>query len=743
MIVFHKESKVFHLYNASFSYVFQIMRNGQLGQLYAGARIHDRKDFSHLFELCGRAMSICPYEGERMFSLEHLKQEYPGYGTGYFRQPAITVLQENGSRILELVYTGHEIFAGKPRLAGLPATYTESCEEAQTLRVHLRDALTGVEVELLYTIFEGYSALARSVRICNQGSETVHVTRAMSLCLDLPDSDYEWLQLSGAWARERYIHTRKLEPGIQSIGSLRGHSSSQHNPFVVLKRPHADERQGEVLGFSFVYSGNFLMQAETDTHGVTRMLVGIHPETFDWKLEPGESLQMPEAVMVYSKNGLNDMSQTFHKLYGRRLARGYWRDRPRPILNNNWEATYFDFTEDRLVEIAQKAKECGVELFVLDDGWFGARTSDRAGLGDWVANRDRLPNGIEGIADKIEALGMKFGLWFEPEMVNKDSDLYRTHPDWLLQVPGRRNSHGRNQYVLDFSRKEVVDFIHESMAKILREAKVSYIKWDMNRSITECYSAALPADRQGEVFHRYILGVYDLYERLTSEFPKVLFESCSSGGARFDAGMLYYAPQAWASDDSDAIERLKIQYGTSLCYPISSIGSHVSVVPNHQVNRVTPLHTRANVAYFGTFGYELDLNKLSEEEIAQVKEQIAFMKEYRELLQFGTFYRLVSPFEDNRTVWMVVSDDQKTAIVGWYRVLNRVNDRFERVRLMGLNPDFVYKNELAGTWHYGDELMNVGLITTDASAGEMPAGAALCSDFESRIYVLKAEEHEN
>ena len=298
-----------------------------------------------------------------MFSLEHLKQEYPGYGTGDFRQPAITVLQENGSRILELVYTGHEIFAGKPRLAGLPATYTESCEEAQTLRVHLRDALTGVEVELLYTIFEGYSALARSVRICNQGSETVHVTRAMSLCLDLPDSDYEWLQLSGAWARERYIHTRKLEPGIQSIGSLRGHSSSQHNPFVVLKRPHADERQGEVLGFSFVYSGNFLMQAETDTHGVTRMLVGIHPETFDWKLEPGESLQMPEAVMVYSKNGLNDMSQTFHKLYGRRLARGYWRDRPRPILNNNWEATYFDFTEDRLVEIAQKAKECGVELF--------------------------------------------------------------------------------------------------------------------------------------------------------------------------------------------------------------------------------------------------------------------------------------------------------------------------------------------------------------------------------------------
>ena len=477
-----------------------------------------------------------------------------------------------------------------------------------------------------------------------------------------------------------------------------------------------------------------------DTHDVTRITAGINPEGFDWKLDACESFQTPEAVMVYTEHGLNGMSQAYHRLYRSRLARGYWRDRVRPILNNNWEATYFDFTEERLLEIAAKAKECGVELFVLDDGWFGERNSELAGLGDWIANPERLPEGISGLSRKIEALGMKFGLWFEPEMVNKDSDLFREHPDWILQTPDRSVSHGRYQYVLDFSRREVVDRIHEMMRKILSESRISYIKWDMNRSITECYSAALPADRQGEVFHRYILGVYDLYDRLTREFPEVLFESCASGGGRFDPGMLYYAPQGWASDDSDAIERLKIQYGTSMCYPISSIGSHVSVIPNHQVYRRTPLHTRANVAYFGTFGYELDLNKLTEEEIGQVKEQIAFMKEYREIIQYGTFYRLVSPFEKNETVWMVVSEDQNTALVGWYRVLNGVNMPYSRVKLQGLRPDVIYENEFSHTEHYGDELMNLGLITSDVTSGEIIGDLVPCTDFESRIYVLKAKK---
>ena len=391
-------------------------------------------------------------------------------------------------------------------------------------------------------------------------------------------------------------------------------------------------------------------------------------------------------------------------------------------------------------EIAKKAKEQGIELFVLDDGWFGKRTSERAGLGDWKANPERLPEGITGLAQKIEALGMKFGLWFEPEMVNKDSDLYREHPDWILSVSERRQSQGRYQYVLDFSRKEVVDYIYDRMAEILGSGKVSYVKWDMNRSITECWSAALPADRQGEVFHRYILGVYDLYDRLNTAFPKVLFESCASGGGRFDPGLLYYAPQGWASDDTDAAERLKIQYGTSYCYPISSIGAHVSASPNHQIMRSTPLYTRANVACFGTFGYELDLNRLTAEEQEEVKRQTAFMKKYRSVLQFGSFYRLESPFEGNVTAWMSVSGDRKTAVVGWYRTLNGINMGYTRVKLRGLEPDSVYRVSADGVLrgeYYGDELMNVGLVTSDADSGELLPGMRPSCDFDSRIFVLE------
>lgn len=739
-IRFHENTKTFHLFNQEISYIMCVLENGHLGQLYYGKRVRDREDFSHLLERMRRPMASCVYEGDRTFSMEHIRQEYPVYGATDYRHPAVELLQENGSRLSDFQYVSHTISQGKPALSGLPATYTEKDEEAMTLGVTLKDPVTGVRLELLYTIFAFGGILARSAGLVNEGSSPVHILTAMSLSLDLPDMDYVWMQLSGAWARERHVKNRRLEQGIQAIDSMRGNSSHMQNPFMALKRPWTTENQGEVIGFGLIYSGNFRIQAEVDTYDTTRVTLGIDPSTFDWKLEPGESFQTPEAVMVYSERGLNGMSQSFHRLYRTRLARGYWRDRPRPILINNWEATYFDFTEERLMEIAQKAKECGVELFVLDDGWFGQRNSDNAGLGDWFANRERLPEGIEGLSRKIEALGMKFGLWFEPEMVNQDSDLYRAHPEWMLHTPGRSASHGRNQYVLDFSRLEVVEHIYRMMEKILSGSRISYIKWDMNRSISECYSTALPADRQGEVFHRYILGVYDLYERLTSAFPEVLFESCASGGGRFDAGLLYYAPQGWASDDSDAVERLKIQYGTSMCYPISSIGSHVSVTPNHQVFRNTPLHTRANVAYFGTFGYELDLNRLTEEELSEVKAQISFMKEYRELLQFGTFYRLKSPFEGNETVWMVVSEDRKTALVGYYRILNGVNMPYSRVRLQGLCGDFLYENVTEGTKHYGDELMNAGLVTSDSSSGEVWEGVKPCTDYESRIYILKAAE---
>lgn len=738
-ILYHSESQTFHLRNSHISYIIKILPGGHPAQLYFGKAVQDCACFDSLLELHHRPMTAYVHENDKLFSYDHIKREYPSYGSTDFRHPAVEIVQPDGSRVLDLQYVSHTITEGKPTLAGLPATYCEAPGEAQTLTLCLRDTVCGAQVALLYTIFEHYPVIARSAQITNAGDAPLHLTRAMSLCLDLPDRDYTLLQFSGAWSRERHLQARALVPGIQSIDSTRGASSHNHNPFIILKRPHTTESAGEALGFSLVYSGNFLAQAEVDTWDTTRVLLGVNPFGFDWLLETGETFQTPEAVLAYSDTGLGGLSRSYHKLYQTRLARGFWRDKPRPILINNWEATYFDFTEDQLMEIAQSARDEGVELFVLDDGWYGARASDHAGLGDWVANASRLPNGLTGLAARIEALGMKFGVWIEPEMVNYDSNLYRTHPDWILHVPSRAASHGRNQYVLDFSRTEVVDHIYQMLHTLFSTAAVSYVKWDMNRCITECYSATLPASRQGEVFHRYILGLYDLYERLTTAFPQILFESCASGGGRFDPGMLYYAPQAWCSDDSDAVERLKIQYGTSFCYPVSAMGAHVSACPNHQVFRQTPLATRANVACFGTFGYELDLNTLNANERAQVREQIAFMKRYRAILQFGTFYRLLSPFENDRfAAWMVVSEDQKTALVGWYKLLNEVNGPYHRVRLQGLDPSLRYTVD-GGPSYHGDALMHIGLCTTDSAAGECQPNERASCDFDSRIYVLHAE----
>ncbi|MDO5410273.1 MAG: alpha-galactosidase [Lachnospiraceae bacterium] len=743
-IIFNEKSGEFHLYNENISYLMKILRNGQIGQLYFGSRIPQKEHYDYLLENAYRPMSAYVYENEYSFSLEHLKQEYPSYGSSDFRMPAFTLKQENGSSVTAFQYVSHKIYAGKPVLSGLPATYTEKEDEADTLEILLRDELLGTEMTLIYTIFNQENAVARSVRFENRGEVSCQLDTAMSLCLDLPDADYEWVQFSGAWARERYVKNRMLQQGIQSVGSTRGSSGHMHNPFVVLKRPAADEFQGEVMGFSLVYSGNFLAQAEVDTYNVTRMMMGIHPLGFSWCLEPGESFQTPEAVIVYSKEGMNGMSQTFHKLYRTRLARGEWRDKERPVLLNNWEATYFNFDEEKLVQIAKTAKEDGVELFVLDDGWFSTRCGETSGLGDWWANTDRLPNGIKGLSERIEELGLKFGLWFELEMVNKDSELYRNHPDWIIHTPGRTASHGRKQYVLDFSRKEVVDYIFNLVAKILRESKVSYIKWDMNRSITECFSEGYGAKRQGEIFHRYILGVYDLYERLIAEFPHILFESCASGGGRFDAGMLYYAPQAWTSDDTDAVERVKIQYGTSYAYPLSSMGAHVSITPNHQLCRETPIKMRGDVACFGAFGYELDLAKLTAEERRVVRKQIEFVKQYRGMIHRGSFYRLQSPFENNISAWMVVSEDKKQAIVVYIKILNDVNCEFRRLHLKGLDENFCYhavEDDVEKGDFFGSELMNIGMITSDASAGQALENGDLdiCTDFWSKMVILKAE----
>lgn len=739
-ILFNEECRQFHLTNGEISYIFRVYEDGKLLQLYYGAVVPER-DYSYLVELQHRPMTTYRKEGDLRYSLEHVRQEFPEYGTTDFRHPAIYLRQENGSRITDFVYVSHQIVDGKPALEGLPATYTETQTEAKTLILTLRDEVTEVEVQLFYTIFADWPVITRSSKVINQGRETCYLESLASLSLDLPDADYDWLQLSGAWARERHIKERPLQQGIQSIESTRGISSPHHNPFVALKRPETTEFSGPVLGTALVYSGNFLIQAEVDTYDVTRLQLAINPFGFEWKLAAGQSFTSPEALLVYSERGLNGMSQVFHQLFRRRLARGYWRERARPVLINNWEATYFDFSEDQLLELAEKAQEVGVELFVLDDGWFGQRTNDRAGLGDWFVNPERLPRGLGSLAERIHGLGMQFGLWFEPEMVNKDSQLYRTHPDWLLAVPDRQPHHGRNQFVLDYSRPEVVDEIFERLSAVIEEAQLDYIKWDMNRPLTDVFSVAWPADQQGEIFHRYVLGVYDLYERLISRYPSLLFESCSSGGGRFDPGMLYYAPQAWTSDDSDAIERLKIQYGTSLLYPLSSMGAHVSIVPNHQTNRLTPLKTRGNVAFFGSFGYELDLNQLSPEELAEVREQIAFYKRHRDLIHNGTFYRLRSPFKgDGQTAWMVVSQDQNTALLGTFKALNQVNRSHQRLQLKGLAADKVYR--LEGRAYTGAELMRVGLVTTDASSGQLLEDSEQkpSYDFDSKLWLFEAED---
>lgn len=770
---FDRELQTFHLKNRYISYIIKILPNGQPGHLYFGKSVKGYGCFDYLLEPAYRPMASYVFEGDHSFSLEHVCQEYPSYGSGDFRHPAIGICHEDGSRISDFRYVRHRITHGKPALDGLPAVYCEDPKEAQTLHLILEDQVSKAEIELLYTVFDDMPVLTRSARVVNRGELPLNLEQAMSLCLDLPDADYEWIQFSGAWAREMHLKKRHLEQGIQSVESTRGNSSHVHNPFVILKREETTEISGEAIGFSLIYSGCFLAQAEVDSWDVTRFLLGINPFGFSWRLMPGEAFQLPEAVMVYTDSGLSDMSRTFHRLYRRRLTRGFWRDRARPILINSWECMGFDITEEGILSLAETAKACGTELFVLDDGWFKGRISDRTGLGDWEHGRDVFREGLASLAKKIRQTGLLFGLWIEPEMVNRDSDLFRRHPDWILRVPGRSLTHCRNELVLDLTRQEVVDYLFSVLRNLLEKVPVSYVKWDMNRSITEAFTVYLPAERQGEVMHRYILGVYQLFERLIAAFPKILFESCASGGGRFDPGMLYYAPQCWVSDNTDAFERLLIQYGTSYCYPLSAFGTHVSSSPNQQVHRRTPLHTRANVAFFGTFGYEMDFRKLTEEELSRIQNQIILMKQYRDLIQKGTFYRLMSPFENSRAAaWMVVDEDRRTAVVGWYKILNEVNGPFRRLKLMGLDAGLTYQiqqtdedsrlvpfrrniaeenlfSHPAGprqcgqspeepALFTGDELMKIGLVTTDSASGELRPGLRASFDFDSRLYVVQA-----
>ncbi|WP_042357211.1 alpha-galactosidase [Bacillus rubiinfantis] len=738
----NKEKQQFHLTNGQVSYIFHVMKNGQLGHLYFGKALRHRDDFSHLQAYDVTTAASCHvYQDDPAFSLETLRQEFPVYGNSDFREPALSVKKQTESHIPNFIYSSYQVIEGKPRLAELPATYVDSVRDAITLQMILKDDFLQAELQLNYTIFADKPVIARSASLKNIGTDTLVIDRFMSTALDLPDKDFTFIHLAGAWSRERHVKERKLETGIQSIYSLRGASSHHHNPFAALKRSAATEHTGEVYGFNFVYSSNFLMQVEVDHYDTARVLLGIHPNGFSWKLKKEESFQTPEAVMVYSDKGLNGMSQTFHQLYHHHLIPKQWRTVERPILINNWEATYFDFNEDKLVNIAKSASELGIELFVLDDGWFGNRNDDTSSLGDWHVDLNKLPNGLQSLATKINAAGMKFGLWFEPEMISPNSELFREHPDWAVGRLGQHRTLGRNQLVLDFSRPEIVEYLYEKMAAIIRQTNLAYIKWDMNRNITEAFSQTLAVDEQGEFFHRYILGVYRLYERLTSEFPQVLFESCAGGGGRFDPGMMYYAPQAWTSDDTDAVERLKIQYGTSFAYPLYSMGSHVSAVPNHQTLRTTPLEMRANVAYFGTFGYELNPLMLSEEERAKISEQVSCYKKHRQLIRDGLFYRLLSPFNGNETAWMVVNQEQTEALVGWYKVLAEPTPpKQQTLKLIGLNESLEYKVSGHERSYFGDELMQAGLQLPTEFNGTNGGNAERGGDFQSLVFYLTSKQ---
>ncbi len=732
-------ARQWHLRNDHLSLILAVRENGEVGQLHLGAPLASGVDYRHL--------ARGPFPGWDNRVGEAIRLELPTPDTGDYRQPALGVTFADGSSAMRLRVRGHRIVAGKPDLAGgMPSTYVEDDAEADTLEVDLADERSGLGATVRLTLFRDHPALARSITVRNDGDAPITLRTLMSASLDIPGADWERMTLHGSWVRERHVTRAPLTPGRFVTESLRGSSSLVASPFMALVRPSTTEAVGEALGVSLIWSGDFLADVEVEQYGTTRLRMGLHPDSFAWQLAPGGSFTSPEAVVAHSTAGLGGMSETFHRLYRTRLARGEWRDRVRPILINNWEATYFDFDEDRIVDIARVAAELGIELFVLDDGWFGRRDSDDRSLGDWVVDRRKLPNGLDTLAQRIRDLGLSFGIWIEPEMVSADSDLFRAHPEWAIGVPGLPRTESRQQLVLDLGRTDVLDHLTEALGAILASAPIDYVKWDMNRTMTETWSGVLPAERQGEMRTRYILGVYELYRRLRERFPHILFESCASGGGRFDGGMLAFAPQAWTSDDTDAVERLRIQWGTSLVFPVSSMGAHVSAVPNHQTGRVTPLAMRAAVACFGAFGYELDATGLSGEEHAQVAAQVAWMKAHRQTIQLGRFLRLLDPFEGdgNDAAWMCVSDDARRAVVGWYRVLSRPVPGPRTLPLRGLDPCTRYRirlwpaadDTLARRNEHvrgGDELMAIGLFLDDDARESGVRG-----DFQARLFEVEA-----
>ena len=715
-INYNEQNRVFKIDTEHTSYCIGIVDDENfVGHIYYGRKLSD-DNLVYLMRTAEPPFVPSKNNRDRNSFLDTFPMEYTGHGLGDFREGTLMVRTAGGHSGVSLSYVSHRIYDGKEELAGLPATFG-TADTCRTLELTCEDKLLGLQVILSYSIFADNDAIARSVRVVNGGKEALYLTKVLSACIDMDNEEYEMITLPGSWARERIIQTRPVLKGKQGVSSVRGESSHQEHPFMAWKRKTTTEEAGDIYAMNFVYSGNFMAQIEGDQFGSMRALMGIHPQDFCWKLEPGEAFQAPEVICVYSAEGIGGMSRTFHDLYRRHLIRGEYKDKKRPILINNWEATYFDFDTDKLLAIAREASALGIEMLVMDDGWFGCRNDDNSSLGVWKVNEEKLKGGLKYLVDEVNKLGMKFGIWLEPEMISPDSNLYREHPDWAFAIPGRTGSLSRNQYVLDLTRQEVRDCVYDMIASVLRSANIEYVKWDMNRQLSDMGSCGLPADRQGELFHRQVLAVYELQDRLTREFPHLLLENCSGGGARFDPGMLYYSPQIWCSDDTDAVERLSIQAGTAMVYPLSTMGAHVADCPNHTVGRNTPFETRGYVALAGTFGYELDVTKIPEADRAMIPAQTAMYHKYNDLVREGDYYRIAHYAENHYyDCYEVVAKDKSEALVTYVQVLNRPSHHSRRIRIPGLDLTAVYVIENAQDWpeirqteYRGDALQFAGI----------------------------------
>lgn len=706
-ITYDEQKNIFKLDTLNSTYVIENC-GGFLINLYYGKKIPD----TNLLNMTRRGgfASFSPHNAsvnKPGFSLDVLPMEYSCNGSGDFRLAALSIKDSKGRTTTDIRYVGHKIYNGKPKLKGLPATYCNSDDEAQTLELITLDFYTGASVTLCYTVFEKLSVIAQSVRVENIGSETFEIEKIASCCVNLPSKDYNMVHLAGSWARERRVITRHLVQGIQSIASKRGASSHNHNPFVALVDDKGGEDYGNAYGFNLVYSGNFSADVEVDYYDCTRLVMGINPIDFSWVVEPGEEFQSPEAVLVYSDEGMGQMSRTLHSLYNNNLIRGEWKNKKRPLLINSWEGSGFDFDQETLVRYAKSAKELGIELLVMDDGWFGCRNADNSSLGDWFVNKNKLKGGLGKLIERVNAEGVQFGIWYEPEMISENSELYRKHPDWCVHVGMRDRSPARNQFVIDMTRQDVRDCIFEQMYDVLSKNNIAYLKWDYNRAITEAGSALLEGRHAKEFFHRFILGTYELMDRVTSAFPHILFESCSGGGGRFDPGMLYYMPQAWASDNTDPIDRLTIQFGTSMCYPASSMGAHVSA------SKRAGIETKAAVAMAGTFGYELDPKYMSDEDKETVKKQVADYHKYYNVVHFGELYRIIAPTDDEfKCAWQYTSKDKSEALLTVV-IKNKPHHNVLLIKMKGLDPEKYYRDESDGEIYSGSLLMNAGINLTD------------------------------